>query len=201
MKLYHSTFTRSGRARWMLEELGVDYEIERIAFASGDHKKPEYLAIHPLGMVPALVDGDDKLFESSAILMHLADKFPDKQLAPALGTPLRARYYKFMVYVPATVDPVLETITMHTRMLPEAKRIPQLVEEAGKKLVRVARVLEEAVNGRSYVIGDTFSAADIVVGSAIAWMGFVGKLGDFPRLNEYLKRMQARPAFVRAHAD
>ncbi len=201
MKLYHSQFTRSGRARWTLEELGVPYDIARISFREGQHKTPEYLDIHPHGAVPALVDGDLKLIESSAIVMHLADKFPEKHLAPALGTDERAQYYRWLVYVPATLDPVLETLTMHTRFLPEEKRSPALVETAKRKLDSMAKVIEGALGERAYLIGDSFTAADIVVGSAIAWIAFLGLLGEYPRLAAYLNGLQQRPAFQRAHAD
>ena len=185
----------------MLEEVGAPCELERIAFSKGDHGTPEYLAVHPHGSVPALVDVDLKLIESSAIVMHLADKFPEKQLAPALGSNDRARYYRWMVYVPATVDPVLEAITMHTRMLPEPKRVAAIADEAKRRLVGIARVLEEAVGGREYVIGDSFTAADVIVGSAIGWIGFLGMLGEHPILSAYSTGLVARPAFVRAHAD
>jgi glutathione S-transferase len=201
MKLYHSQFTRSGRARWMLEEVGAPYELERITFAKGEHRTPEYLAVHPHGSVPALVDGDLKLIESSAIVMHLADKFPEKKLAPALGTNDRAHYYRWMVYVPATVDPVLEAITMHTRILPEAMRVAAIAEEGKRKLGSVVRVLEEAVGGRDHVLGDGFTAADVILGSAIGWIGFLGMLPDHPTLAAYHKGLSARPAYQRAHAD
>lgn len=201
MKLYHSAFTRSARVRWLLEELGAPHEIVRISFQKGEHKSPEYLAIHPHGSVPALVDGDLTLSESSAIVLHLADKFAAAGLAPALGTDERARYYRWIVYVPATLDPVLETITMHTRMLPEAKRNPALVESARGRLAPIAAVLERALADRSYVVGDSFTAADVVVASGIAWMGFLGALESHPILAAYLQRMRERPAFQRAHAD
>jgi len=201
MKLYHSPFTRSGRARWMLEEIGAPYEVERLALSKGEHRTPEYLAVHPHGSVPALIDGDLKLIESSAIVMHLADKFPEKKLAPALGTNDRANYYRWMVYVPATVDPALEAITRHTRMLPEPKRVPALAEEGKNKLVGIVRVLEEAVGGREFVIGDTFTAADVIVGSAISWIGFLGMLEAHPVLAAYNKGLTARPAYQRAYAD
>lgn len=201
MKLYHSQFTRSGRARWLLEELEVPYEIGRISFREGQHKTPEYLDIHPHGAVPALVDGDLKLIESSAIVLHLADKFPDKHLAPPLGTDERAMYYRWLVYVPATVDPVLETLTIQLRFTPEDKRDQGLIDQAKRKLVHIVSVLEGAVGGRSFVVGDSFTAADIVVGSAIAWLAFLGMLGDYPKLATYFAGLQERPAFKRAHAD
>lgn len=201
MKLYHSQFTRSGRARWMLEELSVPYDVERVSLRDGSHKKPEYLAINPHGLVPALVDGDLTLTESAAIVMHLADKFAEKNLAPAPGTDARGAYYRWMVYVPATIDPVLETITAHTRFLPEEKRNPALVEDAKRKLGTIARGLEAALDGKSYLVGDSFTAADIMVGSALGWMNFLGLLGDYPKLAAYHGALQQRPAYQRAHAD
>src|SRR5262245_56125347 len=162
MKLYHSQYTRSGRARWILEEAGAPHEVVRISFAKGEHKTPEYLAIHPHGVVPALVDGDFKLIESSAIVLHIADKYPDKKLAPALGSDERAQYYRWIIYVPASVDPLLETITLHTRILPEDKRNPALAESAKQRLGAAIKVLEHAVEGRKYIVGDSFTAADVV---------------------------------------
>ena len=201
MKLYHSQFTRSGRARWMLEELGVEYELTRIAFSSGDHKKPEYLAINPHGSVPALVDGDLNVTESAAIVMYLADKHADKGLAPALSSADRGAYYRWMVYIPATVDPVLETLTMHTRFLPAEKRSPEAVDAAKAKWANIAKVLEAALEGRNYIVGDSFTAADIMIASALGWVGFLGMLGDHPKLAAYLQNLQQRPAYQKAHAD
>jgi glutathione S-transferase len=201
MKLYHSQFTRSGRARWMLEEIGEPYELTRISFSTGDHKQPGYLAINPNGSVPSFVDGDLTLFESSAIVMHLADKYPDKHLAPALGSNDRATYYRWMVYVPATIDPVLEAITMHTRMLPQDKRVPAVAEEGKRKWQALSRVLEGTLDNREYVVGNSFSAADVVVGSAAGWVGFLGMLGDTPNLAAYYEGLTKRPAFQRAMAD
>ncbi len=201
MKLYHSQFTRSGRARWMLEELEVPYEIERLALMKGEGRSPEYRALHPHGWVPSLVDGDLTLIESSAILMHLADKYADKKLAPPLGSDERAQYYKWLVYVPATVDPVLESITQHTRLLPEDKRIPVIAESAQKRLGSIGKVLEGAVDGKDFVAGSSFTAADVAVASAAGWMAFLGVLGDFPKLAAYHERMSKRPAYIRSYAD
>jgi glutathione S-transferase len=201
MKLYHSQYTRSGRARWAIEEVEAPHELGRISFAKGEHKTPEYLAIHPHGSVPALVDGDLTLTESSAIVMYLADQYAEKKLAPALGTNERAAYYRWIVYVPATVDPVLETITMQTRFLPQEKRSAEVLEGAKRKWANIAKVLEAAVDGRTYIVGDSFTAADIIVASALGWAQFVGVLGDHPKLMAYLQGFQQRPAYQRAMAD
>lgn len=201
MKLFHSQFTRSHRARWILEEAELAHEVIRVSLREGHTRTAEYLAIHPHGSVPALIDGDLVINESSAILLHIADKLPEKHLSPPLGTPERGRYYYWLVYVPATVDPVLETITIQTRFLPEEKRNADILAEAKRKLATITRVLEPAVEGRSYVVGHSFTAADIAVGSALGWMGFLGLLEQHPKLESYLKGLQARPAYARAHAD
>lgn len=201
MKLFHSQYTRSGRPRWALEEIGAPHEIERVSLMKGEHKKPEFLAINPMGAVPALIDGDLTLTESAAIVMYLADKFPEANLAPAVGTKARGEYYRWMVYVPASLDPVLMTLTMHTRFLPEDKRSPAAIEHAKQQLGGVMKVLEDAIAGRPYIIGDSFTAADIMLGSAGGWLGFLGMLGDYPKFAAYFQGLAQRPAYARAHAD
>lgn len=201
MKLYYSPYTRAGRARWMLEEVEAKYELVKFSFATGDHKKPEYLAIHPHGAVPALEDGDLTLFESSAIVLHLADAYPEKKLAPPLGSHDRAHYYKWMVYVPATVDPVLETLTMHTRLLPEAKRDAALAAAAEKKLESIGAVLDASIGHKKFIVGGSFSGADVILGSAAGWLGFLGKLAALPNLAAYHKALSERPAYQRAYSD
>lgn len=201
MKLFHSQYTRSGRPRWALEEIGAPYECERVSLMKGEHKKPEFLAINPMGAVPALIDGDLTLTESSAIVMHLADKFPEAKLLPALGTNARAECYRWIVYVPASLDPVLMTLTMQTRFLPEDKRSPAVLEQAKQQLGNIMKVLENAIGGRPFIVGDSFTAADIVLGSAGGWLGFLGMLGDYPAFAAYFQGLAQRPAYVRAHAD
>jgi glutathione S-transferase len=159
------------------------------------------MAIHPHGSVPALVDGDLKLIESSAIVMHLADKFPDKHLAPPLGSNERANYYRWMVYIPATVDPVVETLTIQTRFLPEAQRNADVLANAQRKWKHIAAVLESAVDGKQYIVGNSFTGADVVVTSAIGWLRFLGMLDEHPKLAAYAAHHSAREAFKRAHAD
>ena len=94
MKLYYAPQTRATRPRWMLEEIGAPYELVRLQLSKGEHKQPEYLKIHPHGAVPAYSDGEVTMFESAAICAYLADKFPDKRLAPPLGSPQRGLYYQ-----------------------------------------------------------------------------------------------------------
>jgi len=201
MKLYHSPQSRSIRPRWLLEELGVPYELVKIDLASGEHKQPRYLRIHPHGAVPALEDGDVTLFESAAICLYLADKFPDKHLAPPVGTPARALYYQWMVYSMATLEPPVVQVFMHRVMLPEAQRSAAAAAEGLQKFGEVAAVLKQALAKQPYMLGTQFSAADVMIGSSLAWGSFMGLLNDHPELAAYVKRLTERPAYERAQAD
>ena len=198
MKLYYSPQTRAGRPRWLLEETGAPYELVTLDLHKGEHKKPDYMKIHPHGAVPALVDGDLALFESAAICMYLADKFPEKRLAPEVGTPARGLYYQWMLYSMATLEPPVLAVFLNTVMLPEAERSPAVVEQARATFATVGGVLSNALVGRTFILGEQFSAADVMIGSTLAWAGFMGLLADHPTLQGYVKRLQERPAFQRA---
>jgi glutathione S-transferase len=102
---------------------------------------------------------------------------------------------------PSTVDPALEAITFHGKMLPEAKRVAAIAEDGKRKWGSIAKVLEGALAGRKFVVGDSFTAADVVVGSAIGWVNFLGMLGDHPTLKAYHDGLMDRPAAQRAYAD
>ncbi len=202
LKLYYASQTRAGRPRWLLEEIGAPYELVRLELPKGDQKKPEYLKINPNGTVPALVDGDLALFESAAICQYLADKFPDKRLAPPIGTPARARYYQWIHFAMSGLEPPLLTIFMHTVMKPEAQRLPVLVDEARTQLKQVLGVLDQALAGRTTIVGDEFTAADVMIASTLGWARMMGLIGtDQPNVTAYLDRMLARPAMQRALAD
>ncbi len=199
MKLYHSPRSRSVRPRWLLEEIGAPYDLVTLDQSKNEHKTPTYMKIHPHGAVPALVDGDLALFESAAICMYLADKYPEKKLAPAVGTPARGLYYQWMVYSMATLEPPVLQIFLNTAMLPEAERSPAVVEKAKAQFADVARVLSSALAGRSFILGEQFSAADVMIGSTLTWASMMGLLAEHPTLQAYVKRLSERPAFQRAH--
>ena len=201
MKLYHSPRSRSVRPRWLLEEIGAPYELVLTDLSKGDQKKPEYVKIHPHGAVPALVDGDLALFESAAICMYLADKFPEKRLAPPVGTPARGLYYQWIVYSMATLEPPVLQVFLHTVMLPEGQRSAATAEEGRTKFAEVARVLTQALTGKTFLLGEQISAADVMMGSTLAWSQFMGLLNGHPVLEAYVKRLSERPAYQRAQAD
>ena len=202
MKLYYSAQSRAARPRWMLEEIGAPYEIVRVNLQAGDQRKPEYLAINPNGTVPTLVDGDLTLYESAAICQYLADKFPDKRLAPPVGTPARGLYYQWIHYAMSQLEPPAVAIFLHTLMRPEAERIPKVAAEAREQLAKSLVVIEKALAGRDYILGRDFSTADVMIGSTVSWAQMMGLIGnDHPGIAGYLARLAARPAFQRANAD
>jgi glutathione S-transferase len=202
LKLYYANPSRAIRPRWLLEEIGAPYELVRLDLAAGEQKRPEYLAINPNGTVPALVDGDLKLFESAAICQYLADKFPEPNLAPALGTPARGLYYQWMHYAMSSIDGPVIGIIHHTSVRPEAERIAAVAEECRHQLEAAARVLEAALAGKTFILGDVFGAADVMIGSGLIWAAMMKVLpADLPAVSSYAARLAARPAFQRATAD
>jgi glutathione S-transferase len=201
LTLYHSPQSRSIRPRWLIEELGVPCEVKLVSLAAGDQKKPEYLKLNPNGAVPTLVDGDLVLWESAAICQYLADKYPEKRLAPAVGTPERGRYYQWIHYAMSGIEPPAVTVFLHTMQLPEAERIPALVDGAKAQLGRVITIVDDALAGREWMLGSQFSAADVMVGSTLVWCQMLGLIGDqYANVPGYLARCAARPALQRASA-
>ncbi len=202
MKLYYSAQSRAVRPRWVLEEIGTPYELVRVNLSAGEQKRPEYLALNPNGSVPTLVDGDLTLYESAAICQYLADKFPDARLAPPVGTPARGLYYQWIHYAMSALEPPAVAIFMHTIQKPEAERVPSVVAEAKKQMAAVLAVLDAALAGRSYILGDQFSTADVLLGSTLVWAQMLGLIGDAHAATAaYLTRLATRPAFQRASAD
>ena len=201
MKLYYAPKTRATRPRWMLEEIGEPYELVRLQLSKGEHKQPDYMAIHPHGAVPAFRDDSVTLFESAAICAYLADKFPEKRLAPPFGSPERGTYYQWLVYSMATMEPPVLKVFLNTRMLPEEKRSAAVAEEGRTQWSEVARVLQQELDGKTFLVGESFSAADVMVGSILGWAMVLGLIDGHPGLKTYVGRLTSRAAFRRANAD
>jgi glutathione S-transferase len=186
----------------MLEEIGAPYELVRLDLAAGDQRRPEYLALNPNGTVPTLVDGDLTLYESAAICQHLADRYPEAQLAPPIGTPARARYYQWIHYAMSGLEPPAVAIFLHTIQKPEAARIPAIVAESRQQMAAALGVVERAVTGRPYMLGEQFTTADVMIGSTLVWAQMMGLIGDDRSSTAaYLTRLATRPAFQRASVD
>ena len=202
LKLYYAVPSRAVRPRWLLEEIGTPYDLVRLDLSAGDQKRPEYLAINPNGTVPTLVDGDLTLFESAAICQYLADRFPDRGLAPPLGTAARGLYYQWMHFAMSGLDAPVIAIFHHTQFRPEAERVPAIAAESRQGLASALAVLDRALVGKQHILGDRFTAADVMLGSTLAWAARMHLVGpELGATRAYLDRLAARPAFQRAFAD
>ena len=201
MELYTAGTGNGQRGAIAVNECDVPCTMHVLNLAQGDQKKPDYLKLNPNGSVPTLVDGDLVLWESAAICQYLADKFPDKRLAPPVGPPERGKYYQWIHYAMSGLEPAAVTIFLHTIQRPEADRVPALVNEAKQQLGAAIKVVDGALTGREWMLGSQFTAADVMVGSTLAWCQMMGMLGDgSPNATAYLGRCAARPAFQRASA-
>lgn len=201
MKLYYAPKTRSSRPRWLLEELGVDYELVRLDLSKKEHKNPDYLKIHPHGLVPAFEDGEVKIFESAAICLYLADKFPEKKMAPSLQTHERALYYQWVMYAMATIDATLLSVFLNEMRLPEEKRSKSTAEEGRNKFHTIAELLNKELSEKPYILGEQFSAADVLIGATMIWADFMKMIQEKPALEAYVAKMRARSAYQRATKD
>ena len=206
-ELFEFPPTRSQRAKWALEELGVAYESHVVDLTEGQQNLDEYRAIHPLGVVPSLRTDGYTMFESVAIVLQLIDEHPQKKLAPAVGTPERATYYQWCVFAGAEVDPAVMMFFDNTMRPLEAMRPPGTPHDAGlaergrRDFAVRADILSAALCGRDYLVGSAFSGADILVGHSCFMATVTGLIGDFPVLEAYYARLQQRPGHRRAYGN
>lgn len=192
MKLYEFAPTRSIRARWTLQELGVDFESVTVNLVAGEHRRPEFLKINPAGKIPVLVDGDLVLTESVAIPVYLAEKYPEKRMIPT-DAKQRAEVNKWLLFAATELEQPLWRIARNTALYPEDQRQPADVAIAGREFREMADVLEKHMEGRQFVVGDSVTVADFVMAYTLDWANERQLLDGFPRLQEYMKRMYARP--------
>jgi len=200
MKLYYVPKTRASRPRWVLEELGVPYDLVRLEPGPGGTRTHEHLARHPLGHVPVLEDRGTFIFESGAICLHLADLFPEKRLLPAPGTVDRALAYQWVLFAMSEMEPPLVTLAAEAKK-PDVERNASTVSGAREQFKKVAAVLEAVLRDRKYLVGDAFSVADVMVGATLAWARAMKLFEAMPALEGYLGRLRDRPAWQRALAD
>jgi glutathione S-transferase len=191
IELYYTPRTRSLRPRWLLEELEIPYTIRPVDLFGGERNP-----VHPLGSVPAMRIDGVTMFESGAMCHWLADRFPEKGLAPAIEDSLRSAYEQWMFFAPATLEPPAFEIMLHTRILPEKHRVSGIVGYAEKGYGRILRYLATELDHDGYLLGAAFSCADIMVGSTLDWLP--GMLEPHPALQAYIQRITSRDAYVRA---
>jgi len=188
--LYHSPASRAFMAYWMLEELGVPFDVKVVDIRKGEQKHPDYLKLNPAGKVPTLTDGPVVVSENPAIAIYLADRYGYGTLAPRIEDPRRGAYLKWIVFSTAVVDPVAS--------LHEAKiDLPGYNFSFGT-FDDMVGVLKGALTGGKYLLGDRFSGADVVLGGAISFLMHRKVLPEEPTLLDYYARLTAREAYQRA---
>jgi glutathione S-transferase len=200
MKLYGFGPTRSLRALWGLKELNASFDFEVVNLVAGAHRQPEFLRLNPAGKVPVLVDGDFVLTESAAIVLYLAEKYPEKGLLPA-DLKTRAQVYRWVMFAMTELEQPLWRITRNTSLLPEEKRVPQDVALAREDFSGMAAVLDRHLEGRTFIVGEAITAADCVTAYLIDWANEMGLIEGKPSLQAYLKRMYGRPTAVQRIAE
>lgn len=192
LTLYHAVPSRSMSVRWMLEELGEPYDIELLDLDAQEHKTQEYLAVNPMGRVPALRHRDLVITETAAICAWLADAFPGAGLNVPIDSPLRGEYYRWLFFAPATAEPSILWKTLgNVKADIDYKPFADIED--------VANTLREAVTGREFVVGDHFTAADVMIGGTIMWgTRLMPMLPKYPEFEVYWDRLEQRPAWQRA---
>lgn len=190
---FHSPQSRSGITRAMLEELGVDYDLVVLDLKSGEQRHPDYLAINPMGKVPAIRHNGALITEQPAIILHLADLFAEKNLAPPIGDPLRGPYLRWMVFYGSCFEPALmDRSQQHTPASPSACGY-------GDYDTMLKTVTDQLERG-PYLLGERFSAADVLWGSAFNWALMFKLVPELPVIRAYIDRVTSRPAMQRAMA-
>jgi glutathione S-transferase len=190
--LYTNPMSRGRVVRWMLEEVGQPYKVELLDYAS-TMKAPGYLAINPMGKVPALRHGDAIVTETAAICAYLADAFPQARLAPPPGDRLRAPYYRWLFFCAGPFEAAASNKVLGFVVPPERERMMSYGNFA-----KTLSTLEAAVSSGDYLVGNSFTAADLYVGVQIGFGMMFGTLEKRPAFERYWQRMSARPAYARA---
>lgn len=197
MKLYEYPQSRSTRVRWLLAELGLEYDSVTVDLMKGEQFSSDFLAVNPYGKVPVLVDDDVVITESAAICTWLAEKYPEAGLIPPEGTIERGHYYQWTFFCMSELEPFLWSIRKHILLYPKPKRSRAAVELAKEEYRNNVECLARHLDSNKYLLGDTFSAADIIVGYNLLWAGTMKLLNAAAELNEYLECLRRRPAFPR----
>ncbi len=189
--LYHMPQTRGGATMWMNEELGGVCEVKLLNLKAGDQKKPDYLAINPMGKVPSLVHDGAVVTEAAAICAYLADAFPDAGLAPAANDPKRGGYFRWMFFAPSCIEPAMMDVFMKRK-----NENPQSIGYGNAD--QVIDAAKAAVSEGPYLLGETFTAADVVFGSTLNFAIMFGAFADEEPFTSYIARLKERPGFVSA---
>jgi glutathione S-transferase len=194
LMLYHASPSRSSVVLWMLEELGEPYDIHLLNLQKGENREPDYLAINPMGKVPALRHGDTVITELAAICTYLADEFPAAKLNVPIGTPRRGTYLKWLFFGPGCLEAaVIDRAAPH-------KEEPRRAMLGYGDFDTTMNVLAAAVATGPWLMGEQFTAADVVLGANVRWGMMFKMIPERPEFTAYAARIAARPAAQRAEA-
>lgn len=191
--LFHSPQTRSSGALALLEELGAPYRLHPLNMKAGEQRQPAYLAVNPLGKVPAIRHGEAIVTEQVAIYLYLADLFPAAGLAPAIGDPRRGPYLRWLVFYAACFEPALTDRAMGRDPGPPTQ------SPYGDYDTVLAALFDQLAKG-PYLVGEAPTAADILWGSALQWTTMFKLVPETPVVSAYIQRVTSRPSFARANA-
>ncbi len=198
LKLHFAPNSRASRTAWLLEELGLAYELNRMDFHPKDLKSDAHRQRHPLGRVPVLEDGDVSIFESGAIAEYILERHKNGGLKPAVDDPRFPAYLQWFHYCEGMVMPPVNTIVVQTLLLPPDRRDPVALGQAQRLLAKALEPVNVALEGKEYLIGD-FSAVDTMLGHALVMSGRLGCVSDeMSNIKAYIERVSARPAFQKA---
>ena len=191
MKLFWAPQTRSTRAIWMLEEAGLDYDLELVEIRSPERKdSKEFRQASPMGKVPALVDGEASMSESAAICIYVADRYASGALAPAADDASRGKFLYWSMYTPAVVEPAMSEKFNDVE--------PNRPRSGWGDFDSMIQTWEFGLDGRDWILGDAFSAADVMLGSSAIFLNMFGMLPESPVLHAYAERCQERNAYKKA---
>ena len=190
--LYHHPFSRAANVLWVLEELGVPYELRFVDIMKGAQKAPDLIALNPMGKVPILTDGDLVVTEAAAISLYLADRYSLGKLAPSPDDAARAAYLRWCLFSPSVIEPTVAAKTAAAQF--KSSQVGWGTYES------VIASMESAIAGRNYVLGDHFSMADCIFGGAVRYLLRFKMLEATPTFTAYAERLAARPAAQRADA-
>jgi glutathione S-transferase len=195
IKLYHAAPSRSAVVLWLLEELGVPYDLELVSLKDGDAQKPAFLALNPMGKVPLVVHNGVPVSETGAIAVYLADAYPQAGLGVPIGDPRRGPYLKWLFFNSACVEPaILE------RAYPRKEPAPRSAAGFGTADLVIDVLAQAAAAANPFLLGAQFTAADIVLGSGIRFGTMFKLLPERAEFANYLAALEARPALQRANA-
>jgi glutathione S-transferase len=193
LTFYHAPNTRSAGTRILLEELGAPYTLKVLNMKAGEQRQADYLAVNPMGKVPAIRHGAALITEQVAVYLYLADLFPAAGLAPAIGDPLRGPYLRWMVYYGSCVEPAIVDKAMKREPAPPA------MCPYGDYDTMLKTLVDMLADG-PYVLGERFSAVDVLLGTSLTWITNFDLIPKLPPIMDYLARVNARPAFVKIKA-